>query len=235
MKRPFLPVAVFMLLALWPMRMMQTTIDGAGFETRGFKSAVLQAEFPVTEKQVYDLYGAEYTGARAERTEKMRLAHRYDTLFLCLYGLFLLTFAFQGFRLTRLWHFMLMMLLAVAAAAADVVENGAIIAITQVVDEQGAGLSGWLNRLAFFTWMKWLSLALYFGMLTRFFWQLATWSAWPAWLGKVLGWACLAGCAVSFGAFITRSAVWENRMALAVTLMFGGLFLFSLLFRRKTA
>ncbi len=222
-----------MLAALWPMRMMERVMKDAGFQPTGFKSAILQAEFQVSEKQVFDLYGTDKTPTRTSRTEQMRRAHWYDNLFLCFYGLFLAIFAVQGFRLTHLWHFMLMILLAVAAACADFIENGAIVAITHALDAGETSFSLLIKRLAFFTWLKWLSLGLYFGVLTRFFWQSAQWGHLPAWLGKLLGAVSLITCFVAFSAFLTRDAEWENRMAQAITVLFTVLFLFSLLYRRR--
>ncbi len=130
---------------------------------------------------------------------------------------------------------MLMILLAVAAACADFIENEAIVAITYAVDAGETDFSEMIDRLAFFTWLKWLSLGLYFGVLTRFFWQSARWGNLPGWLGKVLAGASLIVCFVAFSAFLTRDAVWENRMAQAITVMFTALFLFSLLYRVRPA
>ena len=180
------------------------------------------------------MYGVGNTPARAARTEQMRLAHFYDNLFLCFYGLFLAVFAVQGFRLTHLWHFMLMILLATAAASADFIENNAIVNITYAVDAGASDFSKMIDRLAFFTWLKWLSLGLYFGVLTRFFWQSPQWGHLPAWLGKLLAVVSFLTCFVAFSAFLARDAVWENRMAQAITGMFTALFLFSLLYRRRS-
>lgn len=223
-----------MLLALWPMYMMHRAADGAGFQFAGFSSPVLQAEFHSTASDVYDLYGAENTSARTALTEKMRLAHQYDNLFLWLYGLFLAVFAFQGFRLTRMWQFLLLIFLSFLAAVADWVENGAIVSVTRILDAGGSDFSLLLKRLAFFTWMKWLCLALYFGVVSRFFRDAAQWGNIPGWSAKLLRWACLIVCFVAFAAFITRSAKWENWMSQAFTLIFAGVFVFSLFYKRKS-
>ena len=233
MKRPFLPPAFFMLFALWPMYMMHRILDDAGFQSTVFKSPALQAEFHSTAADVYDLYNAEGLSARAALTEEMRLAHVYDNLFLCFYGLFLAFFAIQGFRLTRMWHFLFMVLLAVLAACADLIENGAIVGITRTLDAGESDFSLLLKRLAFFTWLKWLSLAMYFGVLARFFRYAAQWGNLPQWAGIFLRWACLIVCFVTFGAFMTRSARWENWMSQAFVLIFAGVFVFSLFFKRK--
>lgn len=217
------------------MALMQRAIAGADFQLAGFKSPILQAEFPVSDQQVLALYGADNTPARMQRSEKMRAAHVYDNLFLCFYGLFLLVFAVQGFRLTRMWQFLLLAVLAFLAAGADFFENDAIVSITRAVDSGETGFERLIKQLAFFTWLKWLSLGLYFGVLTRFFWRSAQWGRQPAWLGQLLGWVSLATCFVVFAAFITRDAVWENRMAQAITLMFTVLFGFGLFYRKRAA
>lgn len=232
MKRPFLFAALFMLLALWPLIRMNQVVDNAGFQLKGFKTAVLQAEFPASNKDVFDLYGAEKTTERAGRTDKMRQAHAFDNLFLLGYGLFLLVFAFQGYRLSGWWRFLAMMFLAALAVVADLCENGIIIAITNAVDAGANDFSADIKRLAFLTWLKWLSLALYFGFLIRFFSKAAQWGNIPNWMGKLLAGVCAAGVLVSFTAFLTNSVAWENRMAEAFKALFFVLFLFCLFFRK---
>jgi len=233
MKRPFLPATLFLLFALVPMYLMHRTMAGAGFPPSGFGSAVLQAEFLMNDSDVYDLYGAKAGPARAVLTEKMREAHVYDNLFLLCYGLFLIVFAFQGFRLTHWWRFLVLMFLAVTAVLADLIENGAIVDITRALDAGESDFSFFIRRLAFFTWLKWLSLALYFGFLIRFFSKSAQWGNLKNWHGNLLAGVCAAAVLVSFAAFGTRNAVWENRMSQAVTLLFAVLFVFSLFYRKK--
>jgi hypothetical protein len=233
MKRPFLPATFYLLFALVPMYLMHRTMAGAGFPPSGFGSAVLQAEFHLNDIDVYDLYGAKATPARAVLTEKMREAHVYDNLFLLCYGLFLIVFAFQGFRLTHWWRFLTLMFLAVVAVLADLIENGAIVDISRALDAGESDFSFLIRRLAFFTWVKWLSLALYFGFLIRFFNKAPQWGNLKKWVGNLLAWVCAAAVLVSFAAFGTRSAIWENRMSQAVTLLFAVLFVFSLFYRKK--
>jgi hypothetical protein len=125
------------------------------------------------------------------------------------------------------------MFLAVTAVLADLIENGAIVDITRALDAGESDFSFLIRRLSFFTWLKWLSLALYFGFLIRFFSKSAQWGNLKNWHGNLLAWVCAAAVLVSFAAFGTRSAVWENRMSQAVTLLFAVLFAFSLFYRKK--
>ncbi|MCK6694564.1 MAG: hypothetical protein L6Q97_21005, partial [Thermoanaerobaculia bacterium] len=154
---------------------------------------------------------------------------------ICFYGLFLALFALRGYGLTRMWHFLFLIFLAFLVAGADFIENGAIVAITRTLDAGETDFSLLLKRLAFFTWMKWLCLALYFGVVSRFFRDAAQWGNIPGWSAKLLRWASLVVCFVAFAAFITRSAKWENWMSQAFTLIFTGLFVFCLFYKRKTA
>jgi hypothetical protein len=233
MKRPFLPAGLFMLLALWPMVQMRQSLAADSFETPGFDSPILQAEFHVSNKDVYELYGAAPSDARLARTAQMRQAHYFDNWFLCCYGLFLALFALFGFRFTRKKYFLALILLAVVAAVADFFENDAIVRSTHILDAGGSDFSLALQRLAIFTWLKWLCLAFYFGLLARFFWGAAAWGHFPNWLGKALACGSVLTLLISLLAFGTRDPQWESWMAQAFTLQFGALFLFGVFFRRK--
>lgn len=235
MKRPFLPAALFMLLALWPMSMMRQSTANAGFQPKGFNSPVLQSEFMVSDQGVYDLFGADNSEARRLRTESIRQAHRYDNLFLCFYGLFLALFAYQAYRLTRQKRYLAMALVAVVAAVADFFENYTIVQVSQTLDAKGSDFSVLLKRLAIFTWLKWLSLALYFWILTQFLKKASNWGNIKNWFGKFLAFVCILSVVITVVAFLSRDVRWENGMAQVIPLVFFGLFIFCLVFQRKNS
>lgn len=235
MKRPFLPASVLLLLALIPMRMLNLSVQEKGFQVKDFSSPVLQAEFHQSVEDVTDLYGTENTPARLERTQSMRLAHWYDNRFLALYSLALVLFAWSGFRLTRKGYFVALIFLAILAACADWVENGALTDITLMLDSGGSNFEELLLRLQFFTWLKWMSLAVYFGSLIRFFQGASKLGRFPNWAGIILALGCALTLLLSLTALITKTALWENRMSQAISLLFVGIFLFGLVFQRKTA
>lgn len=222
-----------MLLALWPLYQMRLVVKDAGFQSAEFDSPVLHAEFQVSSEEVLDLYGAENTPDRATRTGKMRRAHDCDNLFLLLYGAFLAVFAFQGYRLTRQWHFLALLFLAVLAAIADFIENASIVEITHALDKGERNFSLMLRRLQIFTWLKWLSLAFYSGVSARFFWRIEQWGNFPKLPGKLFAVVCIAVSLVTLTAFGTLSAQWENLMSQAFPVFFTGLFLFCLLFKPR--
>lgn len=233
MKRPFLPAALLMLLAILPMRMIRQSVADAGFQPAPFNSPLLQAEFHTSEGDILALYGNEDNDARRERTDAMRQAHRHDNLFLCIYGLFLALFALGGYGLTRKKYFFVLIALAFLAACADFFENYTIVQITYALDNKATSFAPHLGRLATYTWLKWLSLAAYFGLLMRFFREAANWGNVGSWIGKVLALGCLLTLLVALLAFGMRTARWENWMAQAITVLFAGLFLFGLFFRKK--
>ncbi|MEZ4941527.1 MAG: hypothetical protein R3D58_11675 [Saprospiraceae bacterium] len=235
MKRPFLAASLLMLLAILPMRMMRQSVADAGFQPAPFSSPLLHAEFHTSADDVLALYGAGDNDVRQERTYAMRQAHRHDNFFLCIYGLFLAMFAVGGFRLTRKKYFLWLILLAVVAACADFLENYTIVQITYELDNKATNFSPYLGRLATYTWLKWLSLAAYFGMLVRFFNGVTEWGNIRSWAGKLLAWGCTLTAIMALLAFGLRTARWENWMAQAIIALFAGLFLFGLFFRKKTA
>ena len=222
-----------MLLAILPMRMMRQSVADTGFQPTPFSSPLLQAEFHTSGDDVLALYGAENSDDRKERTDAMRQAHRYDNLFLCIYGLFLALFAVGGFRLTRKKYFLVLIALALLAAGADFFENYTIVQITYALDNRATDFSLHLGWLATYTWLKWLSLAAYFGLLMRFFREAADWGNVGNWVGKILAGACMLTLLAALLAFGMRTARWENWMAQAITVLFAGLFLFGLFFRKK--
>ena len=232
MKRTFLPASLFLLLALAPYYQMQQAIDHSIFQLNGFKSAVLQMEFLRTKEEVFDLFGPENSTGYSDRTNMMRQTHHYDNLYLCVYGLFLGIFAFLGFRLTRKWRFLGLILLAGIAAGADFFENSAIVEICDALDNKASDFTQSLDCLQFSTWLKWGSLALYFGLFASFLYRAGQWGR-PTWPGKILAWLCVLTMATALIAFRTRNAQWEQGMVLAISLLFIGLFLFGLIFQKK--
>ncbi|MBL7775944.1 MAG: hypothetical protein JNK89_08065 [Saprospiraceae bacterium] len=235
MKRPFLPVSLFLLLALAPVRNMQIALNDADFQPADYASPILQAEFQSSPEEVYNLYGANNGPARMVRTSAMRAAHRHDNWFVLVYGLFLLAFASIGYRLTREKYFLLLAVLTAAAAGADWLENSEISAITRALDTETNQLGRLLQRLGWWTWLKWLGLAAYFGVLAQFFNPATAWGSLHPWAGLGLLWACRIVPALAVIAALTRQPVLIQGMAHSITLMFGALFLFGLFYRKKRA
>lgn len=127
---------------------------------------VLPLEFARTQADVSRIF----QNAGPDAVAAAQRAVRVDFVFLVLYGAFLAVFAAQVALggTPMLW---VGVAIAGAAAAADALENRALLAVLAHLQAVPAAT---LRRLQRATWAKWLALALYLLLFIPFFWSLGT-------------------------------------------------------------
>ena len=139
----------------------------------GFSTPILAFEFVETEQEVIDLFGSD-PAVRAELVRRFDLGNWVDFLYMLLYAGLLFLFAVQLVRVNasteqgRSGRFLYYIpaFLAVVIFAGDLLENIQLLRITANLDgEYGRQLT----LLPIFTWIKWGGLAIYFLLLTPYF------------------------------------------------------------------
>lgn len=172
----------------------------------GFITPVMAFEFAASEAEVYRLFEPEGSAAAMDRV------NRWDFLYMALYSAFLGTFALAVARRTDRLYFYIPAALALVILYADALENVQLLGLTYRMELDGGSLAATLDRLHFYTWLKWGGLAVYFLLLAPYFRGLSGRWRW-VWLPALLP-AVLAAVA-----FLNRGLP-NELMALAIGVMF---------------
>lgn len=200
--------AIFLTLAL--------TLAGpraAGTLPAGFRTPVLAFEFATDEGEVEQIFGPPGAG-REVATASMDRVNRLDFLYIGLYGLTLFTFALTIARMTGRWYFYVAAVLAFVIMAADVMENVQLLGITRALG--AASIDGALERLSFWTLVKWRGLALALLLLVPYF-RLEPGNV--SLLGRGLAWVLALPAALAALSAISRGVLTEL-FALSIGLAF---------------
>lgn len=176
----------------------------------GFKTPILAFEFAKTNQEVIDLFGTD-AETRADLVRAFDLGNKVDFVYMVLYAAFL--FCFARTAVTKSGHklFYAGSLLAGIILLGDLLENVQLLGITAVIDS--GNFDPQLALLPIFTWVKWGGLALYFLLLSPYFFTT------DALFPRIIGIASILAFALGGSAFLSRSVLNEY-YALSVALMF---------------
>jgi hypothetical protein len=173
----------------------------------GFQSPVLALELAETRAEVETMFGPDGSDARESYRLRMLRGTFVDFALVCAYGLFLASTAgrLSGAGRTRLGS--LAALLALSAAALDVLENLELLVIRGAL---GGHYDASLRKLALSTWPKWIALGSYFVLLFPALYR----GNWTLRLAGVCG---ALGTLLALGAFFGDArALLGEPMALAI-------------------
>jgi len=145
----------------------------------GFFNPVVAFEFIRTEAEVYDLFGHGLSDAQTGLISSFKTGTYLDFLYMIVYSLFLLTFAFVCRRITGSKWFVFSGFIILAVIISDFSENIQLLAIMdkfQSIDKvstaanlPSGGFNSELVLLNFFTWAKWGGLTALFISFIPFF------------------------------------------------------------------
>jgi hypothetical protein len=185
----------------------------AGALPAGFLTPVLAFEFAADAQEVEQIFGPPGEG-REVAMASMDRVNRLDFVYIGLYGLTLFTFALTIARMTGRWYFYAAAVLALVVMAADVMENVQLLGITRSLGV--ASIEETLERLSFWTLVKWRGLALALLLLVPYF-RREPGSA--SRLGRGLAWVLVLPAALAALSAISRGMVTEL-FALSIGLAF---------------
>lgn len=172
----------------------------------GFITPIMAFEFADSEDDVYRLF--EPQGS----SEAMDRVNRWDFLYMALYSMLLLTFALAAARQTGQAVYLIAAALALVILFADTMENFQLLGLTARMRLDGGSLVATLERLHFYTWLKWGGLAVYFLVIGNYFRGLA--GVW-----RYIWIVAIAPAVLAVIAYISRGLA-NELLALSIGLMF---------------
>ncbi|MCP4416515.1 MAG: hypothetical protein GY805_07830 [Chloroflexi bacterium] len=176
----------------------------------GFKTPILAFEFVQTNEEIVDLFGSD-AEIRADLVQAFDLGSKVDFIYMIVYSAFLFSFSQTAVKQTGRKLFYVGLLLAGIIFLGDLLENVQLLRITAVIDS--GSFDPQLALLPIFTWVKWGGLALYFLLLTPYFFSF------PAIFPRIIGIVAILVFALGGSSFLNRSALNEY-YALSIALMF---------------
>ncbi len=174
----------------------------------GFSTPILAFEFARTEQEVVDLFGSD-PAVRAELVRAFDLGSWVDFGYMLLYAGFLFLFAVQVVKVNGRSLFYLAAAFAVIIFVGDLLENVQLLGITAAL---GGEYGRQLTLLPIFTWIKWGGLAVYFLLLTPYFFTQTLFA-------RIIGILAIVTFTIGGIAFLNRSA-FNEYYAKAVAGMF---------------
>lgn len=115
----------------------------------GFKSVVLAFEFIKTNKEVAHFFKIENL---EEFLYKFMMVNRIDYAFMAFYSIFLASFSFTLYKITKINVLLLAVFLALLAWPSDLLEN---FQIAKIANNIYGNNDNALDLLNIFTWIKW--------------------------------------------------------------------------------
>ena len=219
MKIGFLGIAVvimsLILLAVFPAK--------APVLPDGFFTPIIAFEFIQTPDEVYQLFGHENSAERDVMVHAMDLGNRLDFIYMVLYSGFLAAFCMKVFRQTQKNLYIIGAVIAAVVLLGDFLENIQLLGITAHLNT-GDFLNE-LERLRYFTWLKWGGLCLVFVVLAPHFFRGRVFSK------IIAGWAVLTITA-GIIAFVNRSLINEI-FSLFVAVMFVLMIIYCFVYKRE--
>jgi len=184
----------------------------------GFASPILALEFAESNTTVNTLFDRTKSDTLAKydpsdiclKAQFMDTSTNLDYLFILAYGSFMLFFALQCKHIGEKQYW-LAIAFALLAAIADVMENGLLKGIFDLVADLKTDFSAFFSPLHFWTCLKFFSTGAYFLALTPFFWK-------ANWLGKLV----VLSATVSI-VFWALAGFWK--LAYSADALFGMIFL----------
>ena len=219
MKKPFFIAGLIGLAAVVAALFVSRPLAGYTFQCPpGFTRPVVALEFIASEQELITFFGpSALAGEDGEMTltdEKnaIRRSLGLDFMFIPLYTLYLMAFAWAIYRQNRKKGYLLLILLAALIGLADIFENGAIQMLLNKFMPPAHNLEvADFQRLHFFAWTKWLGLVLYFAAVLPFL-RLA------GRLGQLLTLAAVVVCCSGLWAFFHKD--WIEQFTVSVFLFF---------------
>ena len=176
--RPFLKIGyIGILIALIALSLMSTFPKIVPYMANGFKTPIIFFEFVSSVGETQQFFGMT-NGLLPDDNliEKMNLGNKIDFLYAFVYASFLFFFAKKLIKISGKKIFMAVMILAVIAMIFDWMENIKLILITEKL--ASGDFQNELDMLHIYTWIKWLSLAISFLILSEWFFS-------GNWLSKI--------------------------------------------------
>jgi len=162
----------------------------------GLTTPVLAFEFAQTEQEIVDLFGAD-PAVKAELVRAFDLGSWVDFGYMLLYAGFLLAFAVQVARVNGRSLFYIAAAVAIIIFLADMLENMQLLGITAALET--GHFDRQLTLLPIFTWIKWGGLAIYFLLMTPYFFTKTLFA-------RIIGILAVVTFALGGLAFLHRSA-----------------------------
>ena len=187
----------------------------------GFSTPILAFEFAQSEQEVVDLFGSD-PAVKAELVRAFDLGSWVDFGYMLLYAGFLFLFAVQVVGVDGRSLFYLAAVLAIIIFLGDLLENVQLLGMTAALEgEYGRQLT----LLPIFTWIKWGGLAIYFLLLTPFFFTQNLFA-------RLIGILAIITFTLGGIAFLNRSA-FNEYYAKAVAGMFVLMIVYSFITKRN--
>lgn len=161
---------------------------------------------------------------REDNLRDMQASLNRDNFFVAGYTLFLMGMALTVWRRTRLNRYAGLIVLALVIGMADLLENSVLkTALGQLLKDAPVAEDAFV-QLSKYTWIKWLGLAAYFGLLAPFLWRRRL-------VGRLL--AICAVITVLLGAAAWFSDAWIQSYTTAVFGVFPLAVAFCFLYRKN--
>lgn len=173
----------------------------------GFFTPIIAFEFVANDQELQRMFGEAGTPLRAALAAAMDLGNRWDFLFMTLYSLFLALFSWQSWRCQPSAWLQAAMVLVALAWIGDVQETRELLAMTAALD--GSVSAAHFQCLHWYTWIKWLALAIALALLAM---PVSRQSKWQAGL-------CVLPLPLGLIALADRS-VWNEVFAISVGVAF---------------
>lgn len=183
----------------------------------GMKTPVLAFELAHSSAEVERMFGGADSAERTSWVAAMDRANFADFAFMALYGAYLVLFSQLLLKLCAAPRWLL--LVAPLPPLFDALENAQLLSITARL---GGDYTAELARLAWFTWGKWLLLALTLSLWIRPLWRLGPLGRAPALSAGLTGLATLAALFVrgraaelmAIGCAVTMLLTWVMALRL---------------------
>jgi hypothetical protein len=169
-KRPFI-VPGFIGLAVILVSLISLFVfpQSSPGQIEGLRTPIIAFEFAETVEEINTLFGPVGSPEHANMVQKMDQGNMLDFLYMLLYTSFLASFAITANKQRPMGLWSIAVGLALLALIGDMLEN---IQLLQITNNLNSGdFVDSLTRLHWFTWLKWGSLALYFLVTARWFWE----------------------------------------------------------------
>jgi len=176
----------------------------------GFFTPIIAFEFIETEQEVLAMFSGPDGAIDPHKVDTMNAVNRLDFVYMLVYSMFLLTFAFACARLSGKKYLYAAVVMSLAVLLFDALENIQLLGITSKLESRD--FAPQLARLHIFTWIKWGGIATILVLLAPYFLSGGVFS-------KALGWLAAATFLIGLGAFLHRSVLNEI-FFLCIGLMF---------------
>ena len=189
---------------------------------QGYSSSILAFEFATDYKEVVEVLDP----LSREQIEDLDRLNYVDFGFMMMYGIFLFLFMSRLSQVLEDGRLKLVRWLAPIIVISDALENVQLLKLSRDFLSGGSSGDNILTLLAFFTWMKWLLLAIVFDVI-----------AYGLWKRKGLNWVSillLIPLFLGIIAFINSSRKMEDIFATSVFFGFFVLFIYSFIYRAET-